>query len=106
MNVLNDFKDHLLEATKKVYHYEVPKNTTLPYVVWQETGGRYFYGDNSGVESVVKVQIDIFSEDEFEPLVDEVISVLNSYDVAVSYPIFDYDTELKVTRAIIECEVV
>lgn len=106
MNVLLDFKDRLLTVTDNLYHYEAPKGAALPYVIWQEVGGHSLYGDNKDAVNVYRVHLDIYSEDEFDPLVESVLNVLRDGEIAFDFPFSEYDNDLKLIRTIIECEVV
>ena len=106
MNVLIDFKDRLLTVTENLYHYEAPKDTSLPYVIWQETGGHSLYGDNTDAVSVYRVQLDIYSENEFDPLIENILNVLREDNIAFDFPFSEYDNDLKLIRTIIECEVI
>lgn len=106
MSVLLDFKDILLSVTDKVYHFEPPQSEAPPYIVWQETGGYFSYGGNADAEKVTDVQVNVYSEDEFEPLVDAILAALREQEgIAYDYPVVDYDDDLKLIRTIIECEV-
>lgn len=106
MNALIEFKDFLLSVTENVYHYEAPKNAGLPYVIWQEVGGHSLYGDNFDIESVYRIHLDIYSQNEFDPVIGEIIDVMRVNDIAFDFPFSEYDNDLKLIRTIIECEVV
>lgn len=106
MNALLEFRDRLLTVTENLYHYEAPKDTPLPYVIWQEVGGHSLYGDNTDGVNVYQVQLDIYSETEFDPLVGSIVEILRADDIAFDFPFSEYDSDLKLIRTIIDCEVV
>lgn len=105
-NALINLKEKLLEISDNVYHYEAPKDAVPPYIMWQEVGGTLTFGDGNPTESVKVVQINVFSDIEFDPLIDKVLELLTQDDIAGDYPTTEYDTDLKLIRTIIECEVV
>lgn len=105
-SALIKFKDKLLEVSDNVYHYEAPEESGLPYIVWQEAGGSFTYGDSKPSESVCTIQVNVYSKAEFEPLVDEILKALACDDIACDYPVPVYDDDLKLIRTIIDCEVV
>ena len=105
-SALINLKNKLLKISDNVYHYEAPKDAVPPYIMWQEVGGAFAFGDGSPIESVKSVQINIFSDKEFDPLIDEVLKLLTQDDIAGNYPATVYDADLKLIRTIIECEVV
>ena len=106
MSVLTEFKDRLLTVTDNVYHYEAPKNAALPYVIWQEVGGHSFYGDNTDGVNVYRVHLDVYSDTDFDPLVDKIMEVVRADNIAFDFPFAEYDSDLKLIRTIIECEVI
>jgi hypothetical protein len=105
-NVLIEFRDRLLGITENVYHFEASQASALPYIIWQETGGRALYGENVDAERVHSVQLDIYSETEFDPLIEDVLNMMREADIAFEFPITDYEKDLKLIRTIIECEVI
>lgn len=106
MNVLNNFRDLLLSVTENVFHYEAPKNAPIPHVIWQEVGGHYLHADNTNTESVYDVQLDVYTQNEFDPLIESLLGALKQDDIAFDFPTTEYDNELKLIRTIIECEVI
>ena len=106
MNALINLKEKLLDISDNVYHFEAPKDAVPPYIMWQEVGGAFAFGDGSPTESVKVVQINVFSDIEFDPLIDKVLELLTQDNIAGDYPTTEYDTDLKLIRTIIECEVV
>ena len=106
MNALVNLKNKLLDISDSVYHYEAPGDAAPPYIMWQEIGGSFAFGDGNPVESVKSVQINVFSNTEFDPLIDKVLNLLTQDGIAGDYPTTMYDADLKLIRTIIECEVV
>jgi hypothetical protein len=60
------------------YHYERAEDYSLPYGVWAEQGeSDSFHADNGKKEQVIEGSLDYFTETEFDPIIDEIQSVLN-----------------------------
>lgn len=64
------------------YHYERAEDFSLPYAVWAENGeAESFHGNNRKEEQTITGSIDLYTETEFDPLVDSIQGALN--DVCV-----------------------
>ena len=103
---LQEFRNLLLTITDKVYHFEAFKEALGQYIVWQEIGGSALHGSGQRQEKVKRIQVELYTENEFESLLDELMEALESADVAFEEPVTTYDADTKCIRHIIECEVV
>lgn len=103
---LQEFRDLLLDVTDKVYHFEAAGEATGQHIVWQETGGHALAGSNVRREVAREVQIDLYTTEEFDPLLEQLLTVLEAAEVAFSEPTTVYDTDTQLIRHIVECEVV
>jgi hypothetical protein len=102
---LQEFSKVLLSVTDKVYHLEA-WNESDEYIVWQEIQNRSSHGDNGRFATVKRVQVDLFTQKEFSELLDKLLETLEENDVAFDDPVPDYDSDTKVMRYIIQCEVI
>jgi hypothetical protein len=102
---LQEFSQLLLTVTENVYHFEAWKESN-EYIIWQELQPRSMHSDNGRSEVIQRVQVDLFTKEEFTELLDKLLEVLEANDVAFDDPIPDYDSETKVMRYIIQCEVI
>lgn len=103
---LKEFRGDLLTVTKAVYHLEAEDGAEMPYIVWQEVKGRALHASGKRQEVIRRIQVDLFTLDEFEPLLDLLLEKLEQGDVAFTEPETIYDTDAKSIRHIVECEVV
>lgn len=103
---MQEFRDVLLSVTDKVYHFEAFQDSTGQYIVWQETGGHSLYGSDKRQGTVKHIQVDFFTGNEFDPVLDQLLDTLEASGVAFGEPVTSYDTNTKGIRHIIECEVV
>ena len=102
---LQELRDLLLQITDKVYHFEAAQESSGRYIVWQETGGRALSGSNRRQEVIRDVQIDLYTEEDFDPMVEQILNQLEDAGIAVNEPTTVYDPDTCLIRHIIECEV-
>lgn len=77
------------------FHYWRPV-TTVPCLIWAETGEENsFNTDNHKTEQNIAGTVDLFTKTEFDPLVDDVQSVLDGLGVAWSLSSVLYEDETK-----------
>lgn len=81
-----------------VYHYWHSK-MTAPYIVWAEDGeDRALHANNRKGEQSIGGTIDYFTKTEFDPVVDDIQTVLNSFDFAFGWKlnsvIYEEETNL------------
>lgn len=89
-----------------VFHFWRPLMKT-PFIVWRETGERNgFHSDNKKSEMIMSVNIDVFTSDEFDPLIDAVADFLNRNDIPFSIENVDFDETTKVIQYSFSCETV
>lgn len=90
----------LLNATNasgKVYHYTKPDGVTAPWVVWQESGETdSFHADNHKDTQQVSGMIDCFTQNEYDPLLDQIQAALDlAPGVGWSLESVQYEDETK-----------
>lgn len=104
---LPDFRDLLLEVHDKVYHYEPLNDCGKRYIVWTETKGRSHRGDGRRVLPVQRVQVDLYTDQEYDPLLEQLLAALDRNNrVFYGEPIPSYDAATGMSRYIVECEVI
>lgn len=89
-----------------VYHSTAPEGGGERYIVWQEYGGRYSYGDNAPCEGVQKIQLDLYTKTELDAKLKGLLDALDGADIAHGYPETTFDHDAMCDRHIIECEVI
>lgn len=92
--LLRDFNSEITEIDDlKVYHYEAEDMDLAPYVVWMEQSeDDAFHSDNKKDEQVIPVIIDFYTQEEFDPFIDEIQECLNGIENA-SWRLSDIDYE-------------
>lgn len=75
---LKYFKNVILQATDRVWHYERPSNESFPYAVWTEyTEGDSLNASNRKKTQPVTILLDYYTQTEFDPVIDTIQEVLN-----------------------------
>ena len=107
------FKEILKEIEKyPAYHLEAfhsnggDNNKDKKYIVWQETGWKAYYGSDGRKAVVVFIQVELYTEDDFDPLLDELIALLEKHNISFLEPVTTFDISTKKILHIIECEVI
>lgn len=78
---LNNIKNALLSVSTNVYHYEAPPKRNVPYIVWYEEGETTSVeANNHKIEQAIGGWIELFTNTEFDPLVDAIQTALNDVD--------------------------
>jgi len=79
--------------TCKVFHYRKTGSPTK-YVVWSETGEEESFGaDNRKAEQQLTGIIDFYTKTEFDPIADDIQTVLNSEEVGWRLDSVQYENE-------------
>lgn len=70
------------------------RQSSFPYVVWSEDGeDGSFNAGNRKAEQTITGTVDLFTKTEFDPLADEVQSILDEEGVAWSLASVQYEDE-------------
>lgn len=76
---LRRFQSQLLDVSENVYHYFRPINPNLPFVVWSESGeNSSFSSDNMKTEQAIDIAVDLYTKEEFDPLIDSIQELFNA----------------------------
>lgn len=103
---LRQFRDLLLTVTPNVYHY-VTKTQPDTFIRWQEYGGKTLSTSNRHTLRVARIQVDMFTKTEYDPLLDKLLrSLAGARGVAYSEPITDYEPDTGYIHHSVECEVI
>lgn len=77
-----------------VYHYLRPAKAKSAYIVWQEDGSDSdMWGDNRMGEQQLHGTIDLYTLEEYDPLIDAVQEALNGVMVGWGLLSVQYDDE-------------
>lgn len=88
-NVLNNKLSNV-----DIYHYKHPGKGLKKYVIWQEDGsGTDMWTDNHMREQQLHGTIDLYTLEEYDPLVDEVQEAMNIIMAGWSLQAVDYEDE-------------
>lgn len=80
----------------QVYHYWRPLKE-LPCIVWQETGrSNDFHTDNTKGEKLIDVDVDVYTNTEFDALLDALEAFLEASEIPYSLNDVDFDNEARV----------
>jgi len=84
-----------LAAVAPVFHYRKPPAETVNrYIVWAEDGGQNFSADNRTRERSIGGTIDLYTQKEYDPLIDLLEDQLNEAPhVMWDLNSVDYDDE-------------
>ena len=94
---LRYFKQIINQATDRAWHYERPRNESFPWCVWTEyTEGESLHANNSKGVQPITVTVDYFTQEEFDPVIDEIQNTLNRAP-GVTFDLTDinYDEDTK-----------
>ena len=82
--LLRDFNSEITEIDDlKVYHYEAEDLADAPYAVWiEQSEDDAFHSDNKKDEQIIPVILDFYTQEEFDPFIDEIQKCLNGIENA------------------------
>lgn len=83
-------------VTAECYHYTRPADITNKYIVWQEDGeDDSFSSGNRKSEQQIHGTIDYFTQDEYDPAVDEIQEALNAAEIGFRIDSVQYEDDTK-----------
>lgn len=81
-------------TTHCVHYYRHP--TALPFLIWQESGeGVSFHADNGKREQTISGTVDVFTQTEFDTVLDDVQDALEDLGLAWSLNSVQYEEDTK-----------
>lgn len=90
----------------EVYHYWRPLKE-LPCIVWAETGrANDFHANNSKAEKLIEIDVDIYTNQEFDALLDAVEAFFEAEELPYSLNDVDFDNDARVIHYSYTVEVV
>jgi len=102
---LKKFEDGLKSAFPDVYETAAPKGKQR-FVAWHRYGRSSVFGDNRNQVDAPKVQIDIVTNIEDDPLADDIMAALWLMDLPYSVESDGYDDEYAAYRTILHLVVI
>ena len=88
------------------YHYWRPMMKP-PFVVWAETGeAEDFHTDNTKAEVLLKITVDVYTQEEFDELLDKVFDFLKDSGIPFSLSDVDYEDVGNIIHYSYDCELV
>ena len=85
----------LSSSSYNVYHYYRPM-MAAPFIVWAEDSERDdLHADNQKAEVVVNINVDVFTQTEFDPLLDAVFNYLNDQGLPFSISGVDFEEDTR-----------
>ena len=103
---LQEFRDMLMAAFDcPVYHFEAFPEGKDRYIVWQETEIKSLFGSDEGDERVWAITVLLYTGWEFDEAVFELMALMDEACIAYQDPQIIWDSERKMIRYAINCEV-
>lgn len=95
---LKQFKNLLLTLTKNVFHYEA-FGVTDNYIVWaEENETKATYADDKKIMQSLTGTVDLFSTDEYSPLVKQIQDLFNDNYISWRLNSIQYEKETGLTH--------
>lgn len=92
------------QTTYSVYHYWRPM-MKAPFIVWAETGeADDFHADNGKAEIILSVTIDIYTQTEFDELLDKVFEYLDGKKIPFTLDSVDFEEDTRLIHYSFTCE--
>ena len=91
--LLQPLEAALSALTDACYHYVAQPNAVPPYLVWQEDGDGDLGADNRHAERAVTGTVDLYTKQEWDPLISSVERALESVGASWYFSSFQYETE-------------
>lgn len=90
---LKEIRDFLLGITLNTYHYKAwQKDDT--YIVWAEdTEFDAVHGDNRKVKQILDVTIDVFTKDEYNPIIEQLQEAFNDRGIPFELLSIQYEDD-------------
>lgn len=76
-----------------VYHIMAAPDDSGTVLCWQELGASHAFGDDVPCATAVKVQLDLFTESEYDTTNEDVEDALRDMDVFYTYEGVSYDND-------------
>lgn len=102
---LQEFAEVLRKVTDKVYHFKADDGVAGQYIIWQEMGGTALYGSGTRLAVVKEVQAELYTAEEFDPMLDELLKVFEENDIVFEEPVTAYEKEVGYIRHLIKCQI-
>jgi hypothetical protein len=80
---LQEFRDILLAADPTASHYVSDQRPN--YTTWTEFGRKRLIADGHTAETVPKIQVDRFTQIEYDPVADAITQALEDADIPYEY---------------------
>lgn len=92
------------QVTYNVYHYWRPM-MQAPFIVWAEDGeADDFHSDNRKSEVLMNVSVDVYTKEEFDPLLDKVFEFLNDSGIPFTIDSVDFEEDTGIIHYSFSCE--
>ena len=101
---LQEFRDLLLGITEKAYHFEAAQDAPDKYIVWQETGSRALLASYCRQEVIHELRVDFYTEEEYDPMPEQILKALEDAGIAVPEQTIVYDTNTRRICYSMKCE--
>ena len=91
---LKKIRNAMNGVSGKVYHYKRPKDVKPAWIVWQEDGSSTdMWANNHMGEQQLHGTVDLYTLQEYDPLIDEIQEALNGVMGGWSLQMVDYEDE-------------
>lgn len=91
---LKKIRDAMNGVSENVYHYKRPKDVKPAWIAWQEDGSSTdMWANNRMSEQQLHGTVDLYTLQEYDPLIDEIQKALNGVMIGWSLQMVDYEDE-------------
>ena len=91
---LKKIRDAMNGVSNQVYHYKRPKDVKPAWIVWQEDGSSTdMWANNRMSEQQLHGTVDLYTLQEYDPLIDEIQEALNGVMGGWNLQMVDYEDE-------------
>ena len=92
-DTLRYFKNVIIEACNRTWHYERPANEDFPFAVWTEyTEENALHANNQKKSQPVTIMLHYFTQTEFDETIDAIQNTLNAAP-GISFELTDIQFE-------------
>ena len=98
---LQELENALKAVCPATYELAAPKGA-LRYIVWHRYSWRFIEGDDSKQLRIPKIQLDIISQTNGDPIFDDVLDMLDELQQNYDIIEYRYDREYAAIRMIVQ----
>lgn len=102
---LSELSSELGDINATVLHYWHPRQQA-PYILWQEDSCETFKADNKSCEFKWVGVVDLYTQTEFDGLLDDIIEALEEVHATWTISSVDFEEETKLIHYTVDWELI